>query len=52
MLEDFLKGNHFAMSLATLPWLWLTEGGLGWREGWITPKVSKLHGGIMQSRYE
>jgi hypothetical protein len=26
MLRDFLKGNHFKVATATMPWLWKVKG--------------------------
>jgi hypothetical protein len=47
MLVDFLKGNHFTISLATVSWLWGSERCLRERKGWITPMVGKTRLGFM-----
>jgi hypothetical protein len=41
MLVDFLKGNHFTISLASVSWLWGTERCLRERKGCTTPMVGK-----------
>lgn len=46
MLSDFLKveGNHIAINLVTVPWLWRTKSQSGCIKGWITPMVDHSGG--------
>jgi hypothetical protein len=47
MLLDFLKGNHFSINLATVPWLWETKGYLGGHQEGITPLGGETRAGFM-----
>jgi hypothetical protein len=47
MLSDFLKGNHIAINLASVPWLWRTKSLSGGTKGWLTPVIGNSSGKCM-----